>query len=43
MEERRRPGYSVHREVLDEEAVDEIAKKSDSKSSLREKLKKSMR
>uniref|UniRef100_A0AAQ4PU94 STAS domain-containing protein n=1 Tax=Gasterosteus aculeatus aculeatus TaxID=481459 RepID=A0AAQ4PU94_GASAC len=34
MEERRRPGYSVHREVLDEEAVDEIAKKSDSKSSL---------
>uniref|UniRef100_A0AAQ4PRZ7 SLC26A/SulP transporter domain-containing protein n=1 Tax=Gasterosteus aculeatus aculeatus TaxID=481459 RepID=A0AAQ4PRZ7_GASAC len=32
MEERRRPGYSVHREVLDEEAVDEIAKKSDSKT-----------
>uniref|UniRef100_A0AAQ4PSM1 STAS domain-containing protein n=1 Tax=Gasterosteus aculeatus aculeatus TaxID=481459 RepID=A0AAQ4PSM1_GASAC len=28
MEERRRPGYSVHREVLDEEAVDEIAKKT---------------
>ncbi|KAM8862629.1 solute carrier family 26 member 6 isoform 2-T2 [Spinachia spinachia] len=43
MEERRRPGYSVHREILDEGAVDEIAKKSDSKTSLSEKFKKSMR
>ncbi|XP_068453304.1 solute carrier family 26 member 6 [Clinocottus analis] len=40
MAERRR---SVHREILDEETVDELAKKSDSKPSLCEKLKKSMR
>ncbi|XP_075949600.1 solute carrier family 26 member 6 [Anarhichas minor] len=43
MAERRRMGYSVHREILDEEAVDELAKKSDSKPSLSEKVKKSMR
>ncbi|KAM6928634.1 solute carrier family 26 member 6 isoform 2-T2 [Lycodopsis pacificus] len=43
MAERRRMGYSVHREILDEEAVDELAKKSDSKPSLSEKIKKSMR
>ncbi|KAF3860188.1 hypothetical protein F7725_000443 [Dissostichus mawsoni] len=43
MEERRRAGYSVQREILDERAVDELAEKSDSKTSLSEKLKKSMR
>ncbi|XP_034000478.1 solute carrier family 26 member 6 isoform X2 [Trematomus bernacchii] len=43
MEERRRAGYSVQREILDEGAVDEMAEKSDSKTSLSEKLKKSMR
>ncbi|KAK1897738.1 Solute carrier family 26 member 6 [Dissostichus eleginoides] len=43
MEERRRAGYSVQREILDEGAVDELAEKSDSKTSLSEKLKKSMR
>lgn len=43
MGERRRLGYSVHREILDEGAVDEIAEKSDSKTSLSEKVKKSMR
>ncbi|XP_071331340.1 solute carrier family 26 member 6 [Trachinotus anak] len=43
MEERRRMGYSVHRKILDEEAVDEIAEKSDSKPSLCEKVKKSLR
>ncbi|KAM7404424.1 hypothetical protein PAMP_011769 [Pampus punctatissimus] len=40
---RRRRGYSVHREVLDEETVDEMAEKSDSKPSLCEKVKNSMR
>lgn len=35
--------YSVHRDVLDEETVDEVAEKSDSKPSLCEKVKKSMR
>ncbi|KAK5894337.1 hypothetical protein CesoFtcFv8_011040 [Champsocephalus esox] len=43
MEERRRAGYTVQREILDEGAVDEMAEKSDSKTSLFEKLKKSMR
>ncbi|XP_037628926.1 solute carrier family 26 member 6 isoform X1 [Sebastes umbrosus] len=43
MAERRRMGYSVHREILDEGAVDELAVKSDSKPSLSEKVKKSMR
>ncbi|KAK5863277.1 hypothetical protein PBY51_000318 [Eleginops maclovinus] len=43
MEERRRTGYSVHREILDEGAVDEMAEKSDSKTSLSEKVRKSMR
>ncbi|XP_034732809.1 solute carrier family 26 member 6-like [Etheostoma cragini] len=42
MAERRRVGYSVHREILDEGAVDEMAQKSDSKTSLCEKVKKSM-
>ncbi|XP_037334400.2 solute carrier family 26 member 6 isoform X1 [Pungitius pungitius] len=43
MKERRRTDYYVHRDVLDEGAVDEIAKKSDSKPSMSEKFKKSMR
>ncbi|XP_035512371.1 solute carrier family 26 member 6 [Morone saxatilis] len=43
MAERRRMGYSVHREILDEGAVDEMAEKADSKTSLSEKVKKSMR
>ncbi|XP_032376851.1 solute carrier family 26 member 6 [Etheostoma spectabile] len=42
MAERRRGGYSVHREILDEGAVDEMAQKSDSKTSLSEKVKRSM-
>lgn len=43
MAERRRMSYSVHREVLDEEAMDEMGQKSVSKTSLREKVKKSAR
>lgn len=43
MAERRKMGYSVHREILDEGAVDEMADKSDSKTSLSEKVKKAMR
>ncbi|XP_073325630.1 solute carrier family 26 member 6 isoform X2 [Pagrus major] len=43
MAERKRMGYSVQREILDEGAVDEMAEKSDSKTSLSEKVKKSMR
>uniref|UniRef100_UPI003AB02DF8 solute carrier family 26 member 6 n=1 Tax=Centroberyx gerrardi TaxID=166262 RepID=UPI003AB02DF8 len=43
MMERRRAGYSVHREVLDEEAVDEMAEKSDTKTTLSEKVRESMR
>ncbi|XP_053172865.1 solute carrier family 26 member 6 [Scomber japonicus] len=43
MTEMRRRSYSVHREILDEEAVDEMAEKSDSKTSLCEKVKSSMR
>ncbi|KAM8754074.1 solute carrier family 26 member 6 isoform 1-T2 [Acanthopagrus schlegelii] len=43
MAERKIMGYSVHREILDEGAVDEMAEKSDSKTSLREKVKKSVR
>ncbi|XP_044067508.1 solute carrier family 26 member 6 isoform X1 [Siniperca chuatsi] len=43
MAERRRMGYSVHREILDEGAVDELADKSDSKTSLSERVKKSIR
>uniref|UniRef100_A0A8C9XVU7 Solute carrier family 26 member 6 n=1 Tax=Sander lucioperca TaxID=283035 RepID=A0A8C9XVU7_SANLU len=42
MAERRQVGYSVHREILDEGAVDEMAQKSDSKTSLCEKVKTSM-
>uniref|UniRef100_A0A671YRD1 Solute carrier family 26 member 6 n=1 Tax=Sparus aurata TaxID=8175 RepID=A0A671YRD1_SPAAU len=41
--ERKRMGYNVHREILDEGAVDEMAEKSDSKTSLSERVKKSMR
>uniref|UniRef100_A0A3Q4N9S9 Solute carrier family 26 member 6 n=1 Tax=Neolamprologus brichardi TaxID=32507 RepID=A0A3Q4N9S9_NEOBR len=43
MAERRRMSYSVHREVLDEKAMDEMGQKSVSKTSLREKVKKSVR
>ncbi|XP_013857216.1 solute carrier family 26 member 6 [Austrofundulus limnaeus] len=43
MEERKRLNYKVQREVLDEEELDEIAQKSDSKPSLRDKMAKSMR
>nr|XP_046253622.1 solute carrier family 26 member 6 isoform X2 [Scatophagus argus] len=44
MAERRRMDYSVHREILDEEALDEMAEKSDSKTqTLSEKVKKSVR
>ncbi|XP_062283374.1 solute carrier family 26 member 6 [Scomber scombrus] len=43
MTEMRRRSYSVHREILDEGAVDEMAEKSDSKTSLYEKVKSSMR
>ncbi|XP_017266745.1 solute carrier family 26 member 6 [Kryptolebias marmoratus] len=43
MEERKRLNYNVHREILDEEELDEIAKKSDSKPSLCDKMAKSMR
>lgn len=39
----RRTGYSVERQILDEETVDEMAEKSDSKTSLSDKIKKSMR
>lgn len=39
----RRTGYSVQRQILDEQTVDEIAEKSDSKSPVSEKIKKSMR
>lgn len=41
--ERRRGGYSIQREILDEEAVDELAEKSESKTSLCDKLKESAR
>lgn len=39
----RRTGYSVQRQILDEEAVEEIAEKSDSKTPISDKIKKSMR
>lgn len=39
----RRTGYSVERQILDEEAVDVMAEKSDIKTSLSDKIKKSMR
>lgn len=39
----RRTGYSVERQILDEETVDEMAEKSDAKTSLSDKIKKSMR
>lgn len=43
MAERRRQGYSIRREILDEGALDEMAQKSELKTSLREKVKKSVR
>ncbi|XP_008282940.1 solute carrier family 26 member 6 [Stegastes partitus] len=43
MAERRRTSYSVHREVLDEGAVDVMAVKSEPKTSLKDKVKGAMR
>lgn len=43
MAERKRMSYSVTRDILDEETLDEIAEKVDSKPSLCDKLKKSLR
>ncbi|XP_023275747.1 solute carrier family 26 member 6 [Seriola lalandi dorsalis] len=43
MAERRRTGYSVNRKILDEGAVDEMAQKSESKTSVCEKVKQSLR
>ncbi|XP_061592713.1 solute carrier family 26 member 6 isoform X2 [Cololabis saira] len=43
MTDRRRMNYRVQREILDEGAVDELAEKNDSKSSLCQKVKGSMR
>ncbi|CAJ1055474.1 solute carrier family 26 member 6 [Xyrichtys novacula] len=43
MAERRRLGYNVHREVLDEGEVEEMAEKSEEKTSLCENFNKSMR
>ncbi|XP_034551142.1 solute carrier family 26 member 6 [Notolabrus celidotus] len=43
MAERRRPGYSVDRDILDEGAVEELAEKSEAKTPWTEKVKKSMR
>ncbi|XP_034027648.1 solute carrier family 26 member 6 [Thalassophryne amazonica] len=39
MEERRQRSYSVHREILDEASVDQLAEKCDTRTSLSEKLK----
>lgn len=43
MAERRPLGYDVHREILDEETVEKMAQKSESKTSVREKLGKAAR
>ncbi|XP_047454227.1 solute carrier family 26 member 6 [Mugil cephalus] len=43
MAERRHLSYNVQREILDEEAVEEMAEKSDTKTSLCQKVKTSMR
>ncbi|CAL8251328.1 unnamed protein product [Arctogadus glacialis] len=43
MTERRSVGYSVHREVLDEGAVEEMAEKSEVKMTLSVKVKESLR
>uniref|UniRef100_A0A667WUZ8 STAS domain-containing protein n=1 Tax=Myripristis murdjan TaxID=586833 RepID=A0A667WUZ8_9TELE len=43
MMERKRAGYSVQRDVLDEEGVEEMAEKSDSKTSLCERVRQSAR
>lgn len=39
----RRTGYSVQRQILDEETVDEIAEKADFTTTVSDKIKKSMR
>ncbi|CAG6021188.1 unnamed protein product [Menidia menidia] len=43
MADRRRMNYKVHRDIMDEGTLDEMAEKTDSKPSLCEKMKKSMR
>ncbi|XP_054646049.1 solute carrier family 26 member 6 [Dunckerocampus dactyliophorus] len=43
MAERRPAGYQVHREILDEGAVDKLAEKSESKTSVCDKIKNSLR
>lgn len=43
MEERRRVGYCVHREVLDEGKVDQLAEKSDVRVPFSEKIRESVR
>ncbi|XP_061830319.1 solute carrier family 26 member 6-like [Nerophis lumbriciformis] len=43
MAERRPAGYRVHRDILDEEAVDKLAEKSESKTSVWGKIKNSLR
>lgn len=43
MAERRRQGYNVHRDILDEGEVEELAEKCETTTSLGDKLKKSMR
>lgn len=43
MEQKRRVGYAIQREVLDEQNVEELAEKSDAKTPLSEKIKKSLR
>uniref|UniRef100_A0A8C7L6A7 STAS domain-containing protein n=1 Tax=Oncorhynchus kisutch TaxID=8019 RepID=A0A8C7L6A7_ONCKI len=43
MEERRRVGYCVHREVLDEGKVDQLAEKSDVRVPFSEKIRESLR
>uniref|UniRef100_A0AAZ3S1D3 STAS domain-containing protein n=1 Tax=Oncorhynchus tshawytscha TaxID=74940 RepID=A0AAZ3S1D3_ONCTS len=43
MEERRRVGYCVHREVLDEGKVDQMAEKSDVRVPFSEKIRESLR
>ncbi|XP_048873792.1 solute carrier family 26 member 6 [Brienomyrus brachyistius] len=43
MEQKRRVGYAIQREVLDEQNVEEMAEKSDAKTPLSQKIKKSLR
>lgn len=43
MENRRRVGYNIQRDVMDEICVDSVAEKSDVKTPLSDKIKESMR